>query len=254
MSKSEHGGVPARRDPPGPPPATPPASPPAVPPASQARRLPTDEADAILRRAARSEQSAYVPAKHDLTVAELMEVAREVGFDPLAVRRSASIENVAGSGAFAATVGAPDRREIRATMHGGLPDDRHALARAAEKVLARSGKILEDESDRFVWRESHGVGRTTVTISGEGGRDVSIVADRAGHYLVHWFLGLLAWAALSSVAPFSLGPLATTLLLLITPVLLARPFWTRSDRAAREKLDELAMELLRVADEATADE
>jgi len=137
-------------------------------------------------------------------------------------------------------------------MHGGLPNDRRAFARAADKVLGRSGDILEDEPERFVWRESHGVGRTTtVTVSGEGAGHVSIVADRTGHYLVHWFLGLLGWVGLSSIAPFSVGPLAATLLLLVTPVLLARPFWSRSDRATRAKLDKLAMELLRIADEAT---
>ena len=214
------------------------------------RRVRAEEFDAILRRAAQSEQSPHLAAKHDLTVTELMEVAREVGLDPLAVRRSASIERVAGTGALAATLGAPDRREVRATMHGGLPDDRRGLARAAERVLGRSGAIVEDDAERFVWRESHGVGRTTVTVSGEGSSDVSIVADRAGHYLVHWFLGLLGWAGLSTVVPFSLGSLAATLLLLVTPFLLARPFWRRSDRATRATLDDLAMELLRVADEA----
>jgi hypothetical protein len=112
-------------------------------------------------------------------------------------------------------------------MHAGRPADRRGLARVAEEVLGRSGDVLEDEPERFVWRESHGVGRTTVTVSGDGAGEVSIVADRAGHYLVHWFLGLLG-----------------------SPVLLARPFWARSDRATRETLDELAMELLRVADEA----
>ena len=164
------------------------------------------------------------PAQHGLTVTELMDVAREVGLDPLAVRRSASIEQVGGTGALAAILGAPDRREVRATMHGGLPDDRRGLARAAENVLGRSGDILEDDPERFVWRESHGVGRTTVTVSGEGASDVSIVADRTDHYLVHWFLGLLGWAGLSVIAPFSVGPLAATLLWLVTPVLLARPF------------------------------
>jgi len=188
------------------------------------RRLRADEVDAILRRASQSEQSPHVPAKDDLTVAELMEIARAVGLDALAVRRSASIEAVAARGAMAATLGAPDHREVRATMHRGLPDDRRGLARAAEKVLARSGEVIEDEGGLFVWRESHGVGRTTVTVSGEGGHDVSIVADRTGHYLVHWFLGLLGWAGLSSVAPFSVGPLATVLLMLATPILLARPF------------------------------
>ena len=193
-----------------------------------------DEIDAILRRAAQAEQSAHVPAKHDLTVTELMEVAREVGLDPLAVCRSASIERVGRGGALAATPGAPDRREVRATMHGGLPNDRRAFARAADKVLGRSGDILEDEPERFVWRESHGVGRTTVTVSGEGAGHVSIVADRTGHYLVHWFLGLLGWAGLSSIAPFSVGPLAATLLL-VTPVPLARPFWCRARTGPRAR-------------------
>ncbi len=218
---------------------------------SESRQFAASEIDAILRRATQSEQTPHVPAKHDLTVTELMEVAREVGLDPLAVRRSASIEKIGGTGALAVIIGAPDRREVRATMHGGLPDDRRGLARAAEKVLGRTGDIVEDEPERFVWRESHGVGRTTVTVSGEGASNVSIVADRTGHYLVHWFLGLLGWAGLSAIAPFSVGPLAATLLLLVTPVLLARPFWARSDRATRAALDELAMELLRVADEAT---
>ena len=91
-----------------------------------------------------------------------------------------------------------------------------------------------------------------MTISGERASHVSIVADRTGHYyLVHWFLGLLGWAGLSVIAPFSTGPLAATLLWLVTPVPLARLFWTRSDRATREALEELAMELLRVADGAT---
>ena len=90
-----------------------------------------------------------------------------------------------------------------------------------------------------------------MTVAGEGAGHVSIVADRTGHYLVHWFLGLLGWVGLSSIAPFSVGPLAATLLLLVTPVLLARPFWSRSARATRAKLDKLAMELLRIADEAT---
>ena len=53
-------------------------------------------------------------------------------------------------------------------MHGGLPNDRRAFARAADKVLGHSGDILEDEPERFVWRESPGVGPTTVTVAGEG--------------------------------------------------------------------------------------
>jgi len=95
-----------------------------------------------------------------------MEVADDVGLDPLAVRRSASTEKVGGTGALTATLGAPERHKVRASMRGGLPDHRRGLARTAEKVLGRTGDILEDEPERFVWRESNGVGRTTVTVSG----------------------------------------------------------------------------------------
>jgi len=100
--RREHSSIPARRDQPGPPAPSP------------GRRFPAGEIDTVLRRAAKSEQSPHVPAQHNLTVAELMEVAREVGLDPLAVRRSASIEKVGGTGALAAILGAPDRREVRA--------------------------------------------------------------------------------------------------------------------------------------------
>jgi hypothetical protein len=37
-------------------------------------------------------------------------------------------------------------------MHGGLPDDRRGLARAADNVLGSSGDILEYDHERFVWR------------------------------------------------------------------------------------------------------
>jgi hypothetical protein len=58
-------------------------------------------------------------------------------------------------------------------------------------------------------------------------------------------------AAASAALPLSLGPLIGALLFLVTPVVLARPLWRRSDNKARVRLEELAMELPRAADERT---
>jgi len=139
---------------------------------------------------------------------------------------------------------------VYATHIGQLPSDRGTLARTADRALARSGTVTEDGADRWVWKEDHGVGITTVTWTpGE----ITVEAERTGHYFLHWLGGLVGWAALSAVLPVSLGPLAATLLFLVTPFVLARPFWMRAERTTRRQIEQVAMELLQAVDEGQKD-
>lgn len=143
--------------------------------------------------------------------------------------------------------GAPTTLAMSADL-SEAPADWSAVTQAAQRVTGRRGEVLTDEAGTYLWHESHGLGRTTVTATSTGLR---VESDRAGHYLAHWFGGLLVWAVASAALPLSLGPLIGALLFLVTPVVLARPLWRRSDNKARVRLEELAMELLRAADERT---
>ncbi|MBT3499406.1 MAG: hypothetical protein HOD00_07805 [Gemmatimonadales bacterium] len=142
-------------------------------------------------------------------------------------------------------IGAPTTLAMSADF-SGVPADWSAITQAAQRVTGRQGEVMTDQTGAYRWHESHGLGRTTVTATNTGLR---VEFDRAGDYLAHWFGGLLAWAAASAALPLSLGPLTGALLFLLTPVVLARPFWRRSDNKARVRLEELAMELLRAANE-----
>lgn len=212
------------------------------------RLLTPGEVDQVLRRATRSEDEMALNREQATTVGDLVAAAREVGLDADAVRRAASLEPVSAGGPLAPVTGAAARHAVRARMPGPLPEDRTALAVAAERAVGRAGAVEVDSPERFVWRESHGIGRTTVEWDAHDPRTLRISADRAGHYLGYWFGGLLGWAGLSSLFSVGLGPLATTLLFLVTPVILARPFWIRSGRNTQRQVEDLAMALL----EATA--
>jgi hypothetical protein len=181
-----------------------------------------------------------------------MVAATEVGLDPAAVRRAAAIIPSPKGGLSSVVLGAPDRRQIQAFLEDApLPEGRTELVRASERLLGRRGEVLEDDSERFVWRENHGVGRTTVELTGAGhGTEVRVEADRAGHYLAGWFAGLAGWGALSALTPLgALGPVGGALSLLAVPFLLARPFWKRADKRLQRRLEDLTLELAKVVEE-----
>ena len=211
-------------------------------PAGDSHRLRDSEIDLILKRAAQSDESPSLPRRYDLTVADLMVVASEVGLDPAAVRRAAAIQPIVNDGPLTWIPGAPTSSAAQATHIGALPSDRGTLARTAERVLSRSGTVTEDDADHWVWKEEHGVGRTTVTWT--PGK-ITVEAERTGHYFLHWLGGLVGWAALSAALPVSLGPLAATLLFLVTPL----PLWARAHRTTRGEVEQAVMELLRAVEE-----
>ena len=218
----------------------------------RSRRFTPEEADEVLRIAAAREVRAGVPSPHDSTLEDLMVAAAEVGLDPAAVRRAASIVPAPGGGLASVVLGGPDRRQVRAILEDApLPGERTALVRASERLLGRRGEVLENDPERFVWRENHGVGRTTVELTGAGhDTEIRVEADRAGHYLVGWFAGLAGWGALSALTPLgALGPVVGVLSLLAVPFLLARPFWKRADKRLQRRLEDLTLELARVVEE-----
>lgn len=220
-----------------------------------ARRLPDAEVKAILARAARTETAPGLPTPHDPTLTELMEAAEEAGLDPAAVRRAAALSPDPSGGLVRAIFGAPDRQAVTARLEGAsVPEARDVLVRAAQEILERRGEVVESDPRGFLWKESHGVGRTTVRLEeAEGALEISVEADRAGHYLVYWLVGLMGWlmvtAALGTAGLMpSLGALGHAAALIGVPILFARPFWTRLGRRTARRLERLTMELARISE------
>jgi hypothetical protein len=220
---------------------------------SERRQLRDDEVALILSRAADVESRPDLPLAGGSTLAEVMRAAEEAGLDPAEVRRAAAVLPAPSGGLATVAFGAPDRREVQAFLEDAhLPGERHELVHVAQAALGRSGEVRTSDPARFRWEETHLGGRTTVELEEtRGGVSVRATAHRAGHYLGGWFLGLVGWATLSALTNLTatLAPLAVVLGFLLVPILAARPFWTRSDRATRRRLERLVMDTLRVIDQ-----
>jgi len=216
------------------------------------RRFRDDEVAAILARAASQDARTDLPAPHDPTLADLMSAAEGAGLDPAEVRRAAALVPSAGGGVATAVLGAPDRREVVAVLERvRIPADAKALARAVERAAGSKGNVGKSGPGSFVWRERHLGGGTTVSLVQEGeALEIRVSADRAGHYLGHWFGGVLVWALLSALTPLGALPIAgQALAFLATPFLVARPFWAASDRKLRARLERAALDLARDVEE-----
>ncbi|MEQ8330519.1 MAG: hypothetical protein RH859_08680 [Longimicrobiales bacterium] len=223
---------------------------------SDLRRLSDEEVRVVLERAGR-DAALPVAVTETTSVRDLMAAAAEVGLDPQEVRRAALVEGPdAPSPAVRLTLGAPDRREVRAHLPGAsLPEDRQALVRAAQAGVGRRGSLVESTADRFVWREDHTLGRTAVTAeTGSDGIDVTVRSDRAGHYAGAWFGGLVVWAAVLGAVPAAaaLPPLVLAASFLALPFLAARPFWVRADAKVIARLEDTLLRVLRAAETAPA--
>lgn len=195
-------------------------------------------------------------AREGVNVPELAEAAREAGIDPDLVHRAAAVVEDPVSTLTVGLLGAPDTRTLRAFAPGRrIPPDRQALVRDLEGALHRSGQIQTSRPDRLLWKEDHTLGRTTVSLTETSdGTEVRMVADRAGHYLGSWFAGVVGWGLLTALTPLgALGPAAAVLGFLAVPFVLARPFWVRTDRIRRRRLEAAAMVVLSAVDRQDAD-
>lgn len=216
------------------------------------RLLAPDEADRILARAARREVAAPDPGTA-LTVDDLASAAAQAGLDPADVRRAALVAPPPRVPALSGIAfGAPARRRVTAHVPGAsIPDERQALVRAAERGLGRSGQVVDSAPGRFLWREDHTLGRSTVELdASDSGVDVRVTTDRTGVYTLGWFLALIVVAVAAAVIPgVAVGVLGTVLGLVVLPFVGVRPLWVRSDREVLGRLEDTIMDVLRVVEE-----
>jgi len=210
---------------------------------------------AILQRASLVETHMALPAPYDPTVEDLVQAAREVDMDPALVRRAAAVVPVPESGPSVFLFGAEDRIRVHADLQAPMPERRQSLVQAAEDALGGSGRVAESDPDGFVWNGAGTLVRSTVTLRKKGtGLSLEVQADRTGRYLLFWGSSFLTLATISGAvgglaALGSMSPLLLFAVPALLPILVARPFWKRAQRRARERVELLAMELVRLIEE-----
>lgn len=226
------------------------------PPAPE-RRYRDDEAWAILERATSRDRNRDLPEPHDATLADLMAAAAEAGLDPAEVRRAAAVEPPRPGGFSDLVFGAPDRREIVASLPGArIPDDTFSMVRRLELALGGRGEVVESAPGLFEWKNEGLINRGGLTLKEVGGAlEMTLKADRAGNYIALWFLTLVLWAAASALTPLGTLPFGLKLVgLVVGPLFLARPFWMAADRRLLGRLEDVAMDVLRMSDAGKDDE
>jgi uncharacterized membrane protein len=208
----------------------------------QERRYSDDELRRIIEDATRSELQPKEIARQQegVTLAEIREIAREVGIDPHAVDRAA-----ASLLATESIDAAPSSRAFSRVLHEetiiprALTDSEMRLvAMQAERVLGRRGSLYS-AGDLVEWRD--GRDRLYVGIvRGEQRTRVRVIADQTSEL----FAGSAAIGGLGLIlVPTVAGPGVATipgLVLLAAAVYgVIRLFWKQRRNQARKELEEL---------------
>lgn len=231
-----------------------------VPAGEAGRRFGDEEVADILRRAASQEARSNLPAPHDPTLDDLVAAAEEAGMDGAAVRRAAAVRALPESGTQAWLFGGQSTRTVQGALEGPIPEDPGPLARAAEYTVGRSGSVMRSKPGTWIW-ESGGMESTRIELREEGGGTSLMVHGSRGGTLALTYMTLLVGVAavsgsfgLFGAVAASMGPLASLLGLFGVPLLLTRLFFSRGDGRSRDRLEHLAMEVIRVAEETGASE
>ncbi len=161
------------------------------------------------------------------------------------------------SGLSATLFGADEIVKARATVSAPIPDARYALVRAAEASVGGRGEVEESAPGRFVWRGARTLERDTVSLEehGDGTTTIEVRSDRMGRYLLGWGVAFIVLGAgLSYVgSPLSaLHPILEFVVPAFLPVLVGRPFWKRSQRRARERLERSLADIVQLMGEEPA--
>lgn len=150
----------------------------------EGRRFSPEETALILRRATDGEQRLENRRDDTLSLDEIVAAAHEAGIDAAAVRRAAAVSLVPTDSFRSRLWGAPIDPIVQGVFTGSLSPERHAAVRAAiERTMRHRGEV-ETVGSTFIWREEHGLGRTSVEVTTAGSTvEVTGQAERKGHQL-----------------------------------------------------------------------
>lgn len=212
------------------------------------RRYTDREFALILRKALELDDRALpAPGRTEgMTLAEMQAVAREVGLDPAAVARAASLLPATEPGRVERILGGPAhvRAEHRASRRLS-PEEMGRVISGIRRKLDHQGEVTE-ELDAVTWKS---VGQTStpfVTLRPDGdGTEIQIHHDRSGAIVLTWLFTTLGLAFVGAALGSTLAPSGAVGGLLYLSGFVAagaataRLLWTRSSAAATARLHDL---------------
>lgn len=225
------------------------------------RRYTDDEVALILHRAAELGGETGPARSEGLSLAEIQQVAREVGIDPAAVARAAAALPTRKRDKLAAILGGPMHIRLEATMPGRASDaDLGRILQSIRRAAGRQGRATQ-VLDSVEWRtssESEGSQLFVTVTTGDDGTTVEVTGDRQSTawllYVVPGVVGMIVsltvgasleagWAAGGVIAAGVLGGV----------FLLSRTIWSHTGRAFARKLEDIRDAAVQAV-ERTADE
>ena len=225
------------------------------------RRYTDDEVALILRRAAELGGETGPPRSEGLSLAEIQQVAREVGIDPATVARAAAALPTRKRDRLAAVLGGPMHVRLEATMPGRASDaDLGRILQSIRRAAGRQGRATQ-VLDSVEWRtssESEGSQLFVTVTTGDDGTTIEVTGDRQSTawllYVVPGVVGMIlsltvgasleaGWAAGGAIAAGVLGGV----------FLLSRTIWSHTGRALARKLEDVRDAAVQAV-ERTADE
>ena len=217
------------------------------------RRYTDQEFALILRMAAEARapsDEAALRSGDGLTLAEMTQIAAEVGIDASLVEQAA--DRLPHTGRSARVLGGPTlhrRREVvPASLH---PDSFARVVDTIRDVVGQHGEVHE-ELGRLVWSNVGEVSRIRVEVApGDGRSEVIVSVDRRGASVLTWVFPVLGGmigagivGAITEPATVA-GGVALFAGMATGGLVVARTLWARGTRAMRGKVDTLLRETSR---------
>ena len=199
----------------------------------------------ILRRAMVMQPDAVGRSEGGLTLAELRDIAREVGVDPELVTQAASQLPLAGQGVFGRLFGGSVRQETRLVHPAALSRAQlQELVMTIRTVMQHQGRTRE-VLGAMEWTTVGEVSQVAVTVRTDGGQTVvHVMADRSGAAFVTPLVSIALGAFMAAITgsiiePGVAGGVAIMGTGLAGGVAMALALWRRSTREFQRKLARL---------------
>ena len=223
------------------------------------RRYTDDEVALILRRAAELGGETGPSRSEGLSLAEIQQVAREVGIDPATVARAAAALPTRKPDRLTAILGGPMYFRLEATMARRASDaDLGRILQSIRRAAGRQGRATQ-VLDSVEWRtssEREGSQLFVTVTTGDEGTTIEVTGDRQSTaallYLVPGVAGMIVslivgasleagWAAGGVIAAGVLGGV----------FFLSRTIWSHTGRAFARKLEEIRDAAVQAVERAT---
>ena len=224
------------------------------------RRYTDDEVALILRTAAELGTETEPSRSQGLSLAEIQQIAREVGIDPATVERAAAALPTCKPDRLAAILGGPLHYRLEATMAGRASDaDLGRILQSVRRAARRQGQATQF-LDSVEWRtsgEREGSQLFVTVATGDDGTTIEVTGDRQSTavllYLVPGVAGMIVSLIVgaSLEADWAAGGVIASVLGGV--FLLSRTIWSHTGHAFARKLESIRDAAVQAV-ERTADE